>query len=98
MARTGFLPSEAQRQTGSANVISQGGSQVGQVTPGTNPPALSAALQNEDASKGGWQATPTSATAGMLLRSSGVAASRMLARAKAGTGENQSINMHSVSL
>ena len=68
MARTGFLPSNAQRQKGSANVISQGGSQVGQVTPGTTPPASSAALQNQDTPKGGWQAAPTSSTAGMLLR------------------------------
>ncbi|KAA6424328.1 MAG: alpha beta hydrolase [Trebouxia sp. A1-2] len=30
MARTGFLPSDAHHQKGSANVISQGGSQVGQ--------------------------------------------------------------------
>jgi len=68
MARTGFLPSDAHHQKGSANVISQGGSQVGQVTAGTTPPASSAALQNEDTPKGGWQATPTFSTAGMLLR------------------------------
>jgi hypothetical protein len=68
MARTGFLPSEAQHQKGPANVISQGGSQVGQVTPGTTLPASNAALQNEDTPKGGWQATPTSSTAGMMLR------------------------------
>ncbi|KAL0055979.1 hypothetical protein WJX82_006321 [Trebouxia sp. C0006] len=64
MARTGFLPSDAHHQKGSANVISQWGSQVGQVNPGTTPPASSAALQNEDTSRGGWQATPTSSTAG----------------------------------
>ena len=68
MARTGFLPSDAHHQKGSANVISQGGSQVGQVTPGTTPPASNAALQNKDTPKGSWQAAPTSFTAGMFLR------------------------------
>ncbi len=67
MARTGFLPSDVQRQKGSANVVSQGGSQVGQVTPGTTPHASSVVLQNEDTPNGSWQATPTSTTAGMML-------------------------------
>ncbi|KAL0028357.1 hypothetical protein WJX77_001655 [Trebouxia sp. C0004] len=63
MARTAFLPSHAQQQKGPANVNSQGGSYVGQVPPSITPPASNAALQTEDTSKGGWQATPTSSTA-----------------------------------
>jgi len=63
MARTGFLPSESQRQPGSASIVTQGGSQVGQVTAAARHSASDPALQNGDTPKGSWQAAPT-ATAG----------------------------------
>ena len=55
MRRTGFLPSQAQ-QPGETSLVSQGGSQVGQVQAAGGWQASDGALHNEDTPKGGWQA------------------------------------------
>lgn len=55
MRRTGFLPSESQ-QPGATSLVSQGGSQVGQVGGAGVHQASDGALQNKDTAKGGWQA------------------------------------------
>lgn len=65
MRRTGFLPAHSQ-QPGDMSLVSQGGSQVGQVRGAGTQQAADGALRNEDTPKGGWQAeslTPAQATA-----------------------------------
>lgn len=57
MRRTGFLPAESQ-QAGAMSLVSQGGSQVGQVRGAGGRRASDGALRNEDTPKGGWQADP----------------------------------------
>ena len=59
MGRTGFLPCKSQ-QPRAASLVSQGGSQVGQVGPAGGQPASDGALQNTDTPKGGWQANSAS--------------------------------------
>ena len=55
MRRTGFLPSSSQ-QPGATSLVTQGGSQVGQIQGAGGRQASDGALQNMDTAKGGWQA------------------------------------------
>lgn len=70
MGRTGFLPPQTQ-QPGATSLVSQGGSQVGQVGLAGGRPASEGAGQNTDTPKGGWQAqsasSPKAAAAANLV-------------------------------
>ena len=67
MSRTGFLPSKPQ-QAGSTSLVTQGGSQVGQVTGGSRRLASDGSLLNQDTPKGGWQAVTVSSTSGIAAQ------------------------------
>ena len=62
MKRTGFLPSDP-LQPGATTLVSQGGSQIGQVRGAEGGSASNGALQKKDTTKGGRQDTASSSRA-----------------------------------